>query len=69
MEMLRLDSSTVFGVNANQALMIVVAVLASLTLFIRHRFFPNNRADELPEPSVPPEVIEPADPPEVTEHQ
>ncbi len=66
MEMLRLDSSTVFGLNANQALMIVVAVLASLTLFIRHRFFPNNPVEVVPEP---PEIMAQVDPPEVTQHQ
>jgi len=69
MEMLRLDSSTVFGLNANQALMIVVAVFAALTLFIRHRFFPNTRAEERAEPPVLPEMMEKADPPEVSEHQ
>ena len=37
METLRLDSSTVAGLNANQALMVVVVVLAGLTLLIRHR--------------------------------
>lgn len=66
MEMLRLDSSTVFGLNANQALMIVVAVLASLTLFIRHRFFPNNPVEVVQEP---PEMLGQVDPPKVTDHQ
>jgi phosphatidylglycerol---prolipoprotein diacylglyceryl transferase len=46
MEMLRLDSSTVAGVNANQALMVVVAILAAAALFIRHRSRP--KAEEEP---------------------
>jgi phosphatidylglycerol---prolipoprotein diacylglyceryl transferase len=41
MEMLRLDSSTVAGFNANQALMVVVAVLSALTLVVRHLRKPN----------------------------
>jgi phosphatidylglycerol:prolipoprotein diacylglycerol transferase len=40
MEMLRLDSSTVAGINANQALMVVVAIGAAAFLFIRHRIPP-----------------------------
>lgn len=43
MEMLRLDSSTVAGVNANQALMVIVAILASGTLFIRHKMRPKEQ--------------------------
>lgn len=38
METLRLDSSTVAGLNANQALMVVVMVLAAIALVLRHRF-------------------------------
>ena len=36
MEMLRLDSSTVGGLNANQAVMIVILIAAILTLAYRH---------------------------------
>jgi phosphatidylglycerol---prolipoprotein diacylglyceryl transferase len=36
MEMLRLDSSTVGGLNANQTVMIVVLIAAGLTLAYRH---------------------------------
>ncbi len=39
MEMLRLDSSTVGGLNANQAFMVIVMVLAAITLFVRHGSF------------------------------
>ena len=38
LEFLRLDASTVGGINANQTLMLVIAVLALATLIIRHRF-------------------------------
>ncbi len=65
MEMLRLDSSTVFGLNANQALMIVVAVLAAATLFVRHRFFPNAGVRVIPEPPMAVEQSKPSE--EVTE--
>ncbi len=44
MEMLRLDSSTVAGINANQALMVVVAIVAAALLFIRHRIHPKEQA-------------------------
>jgi phosphatidylglycerol:prolipoprotein diacylglycerol transferase len=37
MEFLRLDSSQVAGINANQTLMLVVALAAAVTLIIRHR--------------------------------
>ena len=37
MEMLRLDSSTVAGLNANQALMVVVALASAAVLALRHR--------------------------------
>lgn len=37
-EFLRLDSSEVAGINANQALMLVVALVALVVLIIRHRF-------------------------------
>jgi phosphatidylglycerol---prolipoprotein diacylglyceryl transferase len=40
MEMLRLDSSTVGGLNANQAFMVIVAVLSALALVFRHLFKP-----------------------------
>lgn len=43
MEMLRLDSSQVAGVNANQALMIVILIAALVTLFIRHRMRPKEQ--------------------------
>lgn len=38
LEFLRLDSSQLGGVNANQTLMLIVAILASITLVVRHRF-------------------------------
>jgi phosphatidylglycerol:prolipoprotein diacylglycerol transferase len=37
LEFLRLDSSQLGGINANQAFMAVVAILAALALFWRHR--------------------------------
>jgi phosphatidylglycerol:prolipoprotein diacylglycerol transferase len=37
LEFLRLDASQVAGINANQTLMLIVLVLASATLFLRHR--------------------------------
>ena len=37
MEMLRLDSSTLGGINANQGLVAVVAVLSTAFLIWRHR--------------------------------
>lgn len=37
LDFLRLDASMVAGINANQAAMAVVAVLAALGLFLRHR--------------------------------
>jgi phosphatidylglycerol:prolipoprotein diacylglycerol transferase len=37
LEFLRLDSSQLGGLNANQTFMAVVAVAATLTLFLRHR--------------------------------
>lgn len=37
MELLRLDSSEVAGLNANQTVMAVLFVVAALALFIRHR--------------------------------
>lgn len=40
MEMLRLDSSTVGGLNANQAMMVVVAAVSIIVLFLRHRINP-----------------------------
>ena len=43
MEMLRLDSSTLGGINANQALMVVVGFLATATLFIRHKMRPKEQ--------------------------
>ncbi len=43
MEMLRLDSSTVAGLNANQAFMVVVALAAAAALALRHlRKTPSN---------------------------
>jgi phosphatidylglycerol:prolipoprotein diacylglycerol transferase len=50
MEMLRLDSSTVGGLNANQALMVVVAIIAAAALFIRHRM--NPRPADSVEPTI-----------------
>jgi phosphatidylglycerol:prolipoprotein diacylglycerol transferase len=37
LEFMRLDSSQLAGINANQALMLVVLVAASLLLVLRHR--------------------------------
>ncbi len=69
METLRLDSSMVFGLNANQAFMIVVLILASLTLFIRHRYFPNFGARVQEQPALPQAPAEEAKPQEVTESE
>ncbi len=46
MEFLRLDSSYVGGINANQTLMIVIAVLSSGAILWRHRKNDNNKEDE-----------------------
>jgi len=37
LEFIRLDSSQLFGVNANQTLMVIVALLSALALYNRHR--------------------------------
>lgn len=37
LEFIRLDSSLVAGINANQTLMLVIALAAGLILFLRHR--------------------------------
>ncbi len=37
LDFLRLDASMLGGINANQTVMAVVAVLAAATLFLRHR--------------------------------
>lgn len=37
LEFLRLDSSQIAGINANQTLMLVVALAAAVTIFVRHR--------------------------------
>jgi phosphatidylglycerol:prolipoprotein diacylglycerol transferase len=37
LEFLRLDASQVGGINVNQTLMIIIAVLATGWLFLRHR--------------------------------
>lgn len=37
LDFLRLDAAEVSGININQTLMLVVAILSALTLFIRHR--------------------------------
>ncbi len=69
MEMLRIDSSMVLGLNANQAFMIVVAVAAVAALFIRHRFFSNFGARVEPQPVLPEAQAEAVKPPEVTESE
>jgi len=48
LDFLRLDASMVAGININQTVMAVVAVLAALTLFLRHRFDAKNLAKSLP---------------------
>jgi len=37
LEFVRLDSSQVAGLNANQTFMLVVAVISAITIFLRHR--------------------------------
>jgi len=37
LEFLRLDQSMIGGINANQAFMLIIASLATITLFLRHR--------------------------------
>jgi phosphatidylglycerol:prolipoprotein diacylglycerol transferase len=37
LEFLRLDASQIAGINANQTLMLIVIVLASAVLYLRHR--------------------------------
>lgn len=60
-EFLRLDSSEVAGINANQALMLVVALAALVVLIIRHRFQSPVIEDEaLDEESDEEELIEDA---------
>lgn len=39
LEFLRLDASQVFGININQTIMLVIALLAAGTLYWRHRAF------------------------------
>jgi phosphatidylglycerol---prolipoprotein diacylglyceryl transferase len=48
MEMLRLDSSQVIGVNANQALMVVLAVIAVAWLSYRHLLHKKDTAPAAP---------------------
>ena len=42
LDFLRLDASMVGGININQTIMAVVAVIASLTLYLRHRKVASN---------------------------
>jgi phosphatidylglycerol:prolipoprotein diacylglycerol transferase len=37
LDFLRLDAPVLFGINANQTLMGVVALCSAITLFLRHR--------------------------------
>jgi phosphatidylglycerol:prolipoprotein diacylglycerol transferase len=37
LEFLRLDAAQVAGININQTLMLVVAILSALLLYLRHR--------------------------------
>jgi phosphatidylglycerol:prolipoprotein diacylglycerol transferase len=46
MEFLRLDNSYVGGINVNQTLMIVIAVLSFGFILWRHRKNPENQEDE-----------------------
>jgi phosphatidylglycerol:prolipoprotein diacylglycerol transferase len=48
MELLRLDSSQVAGLNANQTFYAVIGVLAIITLFVRHRL-PSKEQPPVPE--------------------
>jgi len=45
LEFLRLDSSQIAGINANQTIMAVVAVVAAVFLFLRHRSSPVRAPD------------------------
>jgi phosphatidylglycerol:prolipoprotein diacylglycerol transferase len=58
LEFLRLDSSQLAGINANQTLMLIVAVGASIWLFVRHR--PGSSPGMAPDQ--PAETIEAAPP-------
>ena len=46
LEFLRLDSSQVAGINANQTLMLIVFVLSSAVLIWRHRGRPASSVDQ-----------------------
>lgn len=64
MEFLRLDSSQVGGININQWLMLLIAVLSAVAIFLRHRF----SKDEVSAAAAEPRVFEaPADPDESEE--
>jgi phosphatidylglycerol:prolipoprotein diacylglycerol transferase len=57
-EFLRLDSAQVAGINANQTVMIVVALVSSSLLVYRHRFTPKPMADQERESYTDFEVID-----------
>ena len=48
LDFLRLDVARVAGINANQTIMLVIALLAAVSLFIRHRtgLFSQKKADD-----------------------
>lgn len=46
MEFLRLDASIVAGINANQTIMLVVALLSGALIFYRHKIKPHVKEDE-----------------------
>lgn len=58
MEFLRLDSSTVGGININQWMMLGIAVLAAVAIYVRHRTYRPEAVqdvearEELPDPEV-----------------
>ncbi len=45
LDFLRLDAALVDGININQTVALVVAILAALALFLRHRIQPRNLAN------------------------
>ncbi|HEY9088136.1 MAG TPA: prolipoprotein diacylglyceryl transferase [Anaerolineaceae bacterium] len=51
LEFLRLDAAQVGGINFNQTLMAVIAVIAAVLLFIRHRFGSKDLSPQTSEPA------------------
>ena len=53
LEFLRLDSSQIVGINANQTVMLVVAIAAAIILFARRRLRPSSTIETTQEKAPP----------------